>query len=110
MDKEKIVLNETQNDGKTVYLYYNKTVGFYTAFGLSAFFVTHVTNPVRSYSDELQMPVVIVNKRQILDLRQSLREIEHTEHCYYHFETRGTIGEEGYQKWLDGILLRRKAV
>jgi len=103
MDKERITMNEVQNDGKTIHLYYNAMVGFYTAYGLSAFYVTHVVNPVASFSDDMQMPVAIVNKRQVLELRQSLRRVEHNEHSYYRFETRSHIGDEGYQAWLGGV-------
>jgi len=108
IDKALILKREEENDGKTIYLYYNETVGFYTAFGLSAFYVTHVTDPVVSFSDEMQLPVVMVPKRQILELRQSLKKVEHEIHKYYHFETRMTIGDKKYAAWVEGIRQRRK--
>ena len=38
MNQEIIIANEVQNDGKTIHLYFNPEVGFYLAFGFSAFF------------------------------------------------------------------------
>ena len=105
--KEKIVLNESQNDGGTVHLYYNEMVGAYTAYGLSAFYVSHVVEPSYSYSDEMNMPLVIVNKRQVLELRQTLVKEEHRKMEYYRFRTRIPIGEKGYKTWTNEV--KRKA-
>jgi len=45
MDKTKIMQLEAANDGQTVYLFYDEMAGLYLAFGLSAYYVTMVTNP-----------------------------------------------------------------
>ena len=107
MDKEKIVLNEVQNDGGTVHLYYNEMVGAYTAYGLSAFYVSHVVEPSYSYSEEMQLPVVILNQRQVLELRQTLVKEAHQKKSYYRFRTRIPIGEKGYRSWVNDV--RRRA-
>ena len=103
MENEEISLNEEQNDGKTIRLYFNNMVGFYVAYGKSAFYVTHVTNPVLSYSREMQMPVALVSKGQIFELRQACRKVEHTVQTYYRFETRSYIGSNGYRDWADRL-------
>ena len=44
IDKEIITKNEAENDGKTIYLYYDDIAGMYMAFGLSAYYTTMVTD------------------------------------------------------------------
>lgn len=103
MDTETITLNECVNDGKTIYLYFNEAVGFYTAYGFSAFLVSHIVDPVCSFSTELQMPVALINSAQIFELRRSLIKLSHTEHTYYKFGLRTAIGIDGYDKWTNSL-------
>ena len=56
MDKNEIKLREDENDGRSVFLYYDNMAGVYLAFGLSAYYTTMVTDPFMSYSEEMQMP------------------------------------------------------
>lgn len=97
MNKELISLREAANDGQTVYLYYNTDDQCYEAFGLSAYYADHVASPELSYSDELQMPVAVLNKADVLDLRQSMEIVEHEAFRYYRLRARGFMGCEGYE-------------
>lgn len=101
MDKDLIISTEASNDGKTVYLYFNDEVGFYSAYGLSAFFVSHLVDPVISYSAGLDMPVALLNRCQIMELRRSLNKREHVEHKYYDFVLKRMIGKTGYDSWAE---------
>lgn len=101
MDRELIRTAESANDGKSVYLYFNEEVGFYTAFGFSAFFVSHLVDPLISYSPAMELPVILIDKYQILELRRSLKKLEHIEHQYYRFELKRIIGQAGYAAWLE---------
>lgn len=101
MDKELIRGAESANDGKSVFLFFNEEVGYYTAFGISAFLVSHIVDPVISYSPAVELPVALINKYQILELRRSLKKREHVEHHYYNFELRRNIGRAGYDAWVD---------
>lgn len=103
MELDKITLHEVGNDGRTIYLYYDDLAGLYLAFGLSAYYTTMVTEPYMSYSEELQMPVALLRRTQVLYLRQSLKKVEHEMKKFYRFELRQTIGEEGYGKWAQKI-------
>lgn len=103
MDKELIKQREAANDGQTVYLYYNKDKQYYEAFGLSAYYADHVASPELSYSEELQMPVAILNRKDVLDLRQSMEIVEHEAFSYYRLLARGFMGTEGYDKWVAKI-------
>lgn len=99
MDRDGITLREVTNDGQSIFLYYDAMAGVYTAYGLSAYYTTLVTDPSMSYSDEMQMPVVLLNRRHILCLRQSLELVEHQLKLYYRFRLKTAVGEAGYAKW-----------
>ena len=89
MDKDKITLQEETNDGQSVFLYYDAMAGVYLAYGLSAYYTTMVTDPYMSYSELMHMPVALLRRNHIKDLRQSLVKLEHTQKQYYHFQTIG---------------------
>ena len=99
---EIIILNEIQNNGRTVHLYKCSQLGFYVAFGLSAFYVTHVIEPVLSFSVDTQMPVAIVRSQQLKLLRQLMTLKEQTD-SEMRFETSTHIGYEGYSQWIKDI-------
>ena len=103
MDRNEITLKEVANDGKTVFLYYDDMAGLYLAYGLSAYYTTLVVDPYMSYSDEMQMPVALLRRDHILYLRQSMKKVDHLQKCYYRFEMKQPIGEEGYVKWAQKI-------
>lgn len=103
MDKDTITLQELANDGRSIFLYYDSMAGAYLAFGLSAYYVTMVTEPYLSYSEEMQMPVALLMKGQILMLRQSTQKEEHIRHSYYHFRMRSMVGQAGYDRWAQTI-------
>ena len=73
--------------------------GLYLAFGLSAYYVTMVTNPFMSYSDVMDMPVALLKRSHILLLRQALTKVEHVQNSYYVFRMRQKIGDAGYETW-----------
>lgn len=99
MKIEDIIQIESSNDGRTVNLFYDDIAGLYVAYGLSAYYVTMVTDPVLSFSEETGMPLALLNRGHILALRQSLTKLEHTERQYYRFQLRSKIGDAGYTRW-----------
>ena len=99
MNKEEILQKENGNDGRSVFLYYDDTIGLYLAFGLSAYYTTLVSNPYMSYSEDLNMPVALLRRDCILYLRQSMRKVEHEQKKFYHFEMNQPLGKAGYDKW-----------
>ena len=103
MNKDKILSLEKDNDGQTIYLFFDKMAGVYLAFGLSAYFTTFVTEPYLSYSEEMQMPVALLRRAHILYLRQSIIKEEHVIKSFYRFKMKSMIGNVGYQKWSDNI-------
>ncbi len=110
MDKNTISLQETGNDGKSVFLYYDAMAGVYLAYGLSAYYTTMVTDPYMSYSEEMKMPVALLRRNHINILRQSLQKVDHTEKEYYRFQLRQTVGEEGYAKWAEKMQEKHNSI
>lgn len=98
-----ITANEQSNDGTDIHLYFNPQIGFYTAFGVSAFIADHVINGIKSFSDEYQMPVMIVSANEVRSLRNATNKVEHEPHRYYHFKSRNFIGTVGYAKWTNAL-------
>ena len=99
MDKDIIKQLETANDGQTIHLFYDDMVGLYLAFGLSAYYTTMILSPFVSFSDVLEMPVVLLNRVEIKILRQSVTKVEHQPQAYYRFRLRTKVGTAGYQRW-----------
>lgn len=103
MEKTKIMQLEAANDGQTVYLFFDDMAGVYLSFGLSAYYVTMVTNPFMSYSKTMGMPVALLKRSHILSLRQALTKVEHVQKSYYVFRMRQKIGDAGYKTWVSKL-------
>lgn len=100
MNIEVITLLEVTNDGKTINLFYNDIAGLYMAFGLSAYYTTMVTEPYMSYSEAVQMPVALLRREHVEELKQKLKLEELVEHSSYRFSMREQVGEAGYDSWV----------
>ena len=94
------MLKEQENDGQSIFLFYDAMAGLYLAFGLSAYYSTMVVDPYLSYSDALKMSVALLDRGQINDLRLSVTKMEHRPHAYYRFRLRSKVGTAGYDRWL----------
>ena len=103
MDKDLITMNEVQNDGKTINLYFNPEVGLYVAYGFSAFFAAHIVDVISAYSEDLQMPVALMRKPDVSELRLSTIKHQHDYHQYYKLELKRKIGLNDYKRWVDGV-------
>jgi len=76
-NKDLITLNEVQNDGKTIHLYFNTEVGLYVAYGFSAFFASHIVS----------------------ELKLSCIKHQHDHHEYYKLELKNEIPLDDYSRW-----------
>ena len=104
MDKDVITKKEKANDGQSVFLYYDAMAGVYLAYGWSAYYTTLVIDPYVSYSEDMQMPVALLNREHILYLRQSLKKVEHEVKHYYKFQMSRAVGAAGYERWVQKII------
>lgn len=103
MDYDLITLNEVGNDGKTIHLYFNSGIGLYVAYGFSAFFVTHIVNVVSSFSEDLQMPVSLLRRSDVDELRKSTVKHRHDHHQYYRLGMKQTLALDGYTRWANSV-------
>ncbi|MBP5505201.1 MAG: hypothetical protein J6X89_03765 [Bacteroidales bacterium] len=103
MSKEDITLNEVNNDGKTIYLYFNPEVGLYVAYGFSAFFAAHIVDIIAAYSEDLHMPVALMRKPDVSELRLSTVKHQHDYHKYYRLELKHALPLDDYARWVDSV-------
>ncbi|MBR5384316.1 MAG: hypothetical protein IK143_00380 [Bacteroidales bacterium] len=99
MDNEKITLNEMKNDGGMVHLYYDRFVGFWVAYGYSGFLATHVIDGVISFSDELQMPLVLIGREDKRVLEENMESVEKSTGGYICLRMERPLRMDGYAKW-----------
>ena len=99
MHTDRILLQELTNDGQSVFLHYDAMTGLYMAFGYSAYYADMAASPILAYSDEMQMPVAILRRKDVLDIRQSMTLVNHIPRESYHFHTKQPIGDAGYERW-----------
>ena len=99
MNSEIITFNEVQNDGKTIHLYFNTEIGLYVAFGFSAFFASHIVDVITAFSENLQMPVALMRKPDVTELRLSTVKHQHDYHEYYRLELKQVLPLDDYSRW-----------
>ena len=110
MDKELALKKESENDGQSIFLFFDEFYDLYVAFGLSAYYSTMVLDPYLSYSGSVDMPIAFFDKAQIRILRQSLKKVEHIPNCSYMFHTRIPIGKGGYEKWKNEVKAKHESI
>jgi len=110
MERERVLQYEANNDGQSIFLFYDRMTGVYTAFGLSAYYVSMVTEPYMSYSEEMEMPVALLRKEHVYSVRQTVKRIEHIPQNFYYFQMRLCIGRDGYDSWAAKVIEKHSKV
>lgn len=95
---DKIVLNEVNNAGDRIHLYFNGLVGLYVAYGISAFLLSKETEVQPKYSDDMQMPVVVINAGHYDLLNQQLELLKKVEN-YRCLKATVAYDESEYSEW-----------
>lgn len=103
MNKDQITQNEVMNDGKTIHLYFNSEIGLYIAYGFSAFFAAHIVDVIAAFSEDLQMPVALMRKPDVTELRASTIKHQHDYHQYYKLELKHELALDDYARWVDSV-------
>jgi hypothetical protein len=93
-----IVLNEVNNTGDRIHLYFNGLVGLYVTYGISAFLLSKETAVTPKYSDDMQMPVVVINAGHYDLLKQQLEVLEKVKN-YRCLKATVTFDESEYSEW-----------
>ncbi len=96
---ENITINEVENDGRTIHLYFNGLVGLYVAYGLSAFILSKQTEVKPSFSEDYQMPVVVINQAHCESLKGKLEVVKEAKrYCCLRVEE--PVDEHAYDEWV----------
>ncbi len=100
-----ITKNEIMNDGGEIFMYYSKMYGCYITYGFSAYNVwqglynQEMNNKV-SYSEDYQMPQVLVDNHLKIQLLRSGVELgESIEGVFYHIKTFSPFNDNEYFEW-----------
>lgn len=99
---EGVTLNEVMNDGKSIHLYFNGLVGLYVSYGISAFLLSKQTEVSPSYSQEMQMPVAVINVGHFNLLKQQL-EVSKVVNNYCCLRPTVEYDENEYADWVGRI-------
>ena len=101
---EIITLNEIQNDGRYIHLYYNGLVGLYAAYGYSAYnLCKEMALDNVSYSHNLLMPVVAINTMHLEELVGRLT-VTSSNNGYYCLKVDNPLDENEYSEWANRII------
>lgn len=103
INKDLITINEVDNDGKTIHLYFNTEIGLYVAYGFSAFFASHIIDVISAFSEDLLMPVALMRKKDVSELRISTEKQRHDYHKYYRLELKNPIPLDDYTRWANSV-------
>ena len=95
---ESITRNEVLNDGKTIHLYFNSMIGLYVAYGISAFLLWKHAHAKPSYSEDMQMPVAVINAEHYEALKTQLG-LSKTFKNYRCLKVDTPYNEEEYDEW-----------
>lgn len=95
---ENITKNEIFNDGKTIHLYFNGMIGLYVAYGVSAFLLCKYAKAKPSYSDDMQMPVAVINAEHYEALEDQLG-LSKTFKNYRCLKVETAYDENEYDEW-----------
>ena len=101
-----ITINEVNNDGTAIHLYFNGWVGLYVAYGISAFLLSKETEVAPSYSEDMQMPVAVINVAHYNLLKEKL-EVTRKRDSYRCLKADVAYDEKEYDEW--AALLRTEA-
>lgn len=99
---EIITLNEVMNKGNQIHLYFNGFIGLYAAYGYSAYLLSKVTEGNGSFSDDMQMPVVVINPAHVDEVKEQLNVVKESR-GYFCLESKEKVDEAEYAEWVKNI-------
>lgn len=99
---EIIARNEIYNDGKTIHLYFNGLVGLYTAYGMSAYLLSKQVETTPSYSESMQMPVVVINAAHYRELAHKLSLLKNIG-SYRCMAVENPADQDAYDEWASSL-------
>lgn len=103
---ENIVKNEFLNDGRTIHLYFNGMIGLYVAYGISAYLLCRFIQAKPSYSEDMQMPVAVINAEHYEELKKQLGQSKNIK-SYRCLIVDKAADMDDYSDWADRLRVGR---
>lgn len=107
VSQDVIVKNEVMNDGGSIHIYFSEKYKEFVAFGFSAFQAMKTLKAKeltlrQDYSDEFQMPMVIISKGQLEAILKAGVALKGTvEGKYYQVRSFVAMDENAYGDWAE---------
>lgn len=95
---ENVTINEVNNAGDRIHLYFNGWVGLYVAYGVSAFLLSKETEVSPSYSEDMQMPAAVINVAHYNELKGKLEMLRKGEN-YRCLKAKAHYDDNEYTEW-----------
>ena len=104
MNEMVMTVNEIENDGKTIHLYFSPSFKRFVAYGYSAYLSVKVIHNLNTqYDVDLQMPYIVLEVEQMGRLLLSLgyRNLQSSfeQYDYLQLEALREIDEGKYKEW-----------
>ena len=105
MNTQTITIDEYNNDGSLINLYYNESIGEWCAYGFSAyrlwlFCKSNGYNTLQSFSQEMQMPCLIITKEVLMQLLQNTTDITEQTDSHIGIRMPEKITMDAYRGWV----------
>ena len=105
MNTQTITIDEYNNDGSLINLYYNESIGEWCAYGFSAyrlwlFCKSNGYNTLQSFSQEMQMPCLIIAKNAFMQLLQNMTDITEQIDSHIRIIMPEKITMNAYREWV----------
>ncbi|MEY8687583.1 hypothetical protein AB9N12_16110 [Bacteroides sp. AN502(2024)] len=105
MNTQIITIDECNNDGSFINLYYNESIGEWCAYGFSAyglrlFCKSNGYNTLQSFSKEMQMPCLIIAKNAFMQLLQNMTDIVDRTDAHVRISMPERITMDVYREWV----------
>ncbi len=105
MNTDIVTLNECNNTGSYIHIYYYPIAGAWVSYGISAYLLGYFCKSkgiqtIESYSFELQMPSVIV--MDAVDIAKQSSVITNSG-SYYLLDSDRKLDNDEYRSWASGL-------
>ena len=105
MDTQAITINEYHNAGSFINLYYNESIGDWCAYGFSAyrlwiFCKSNGHDTLQSFSQEMQMPCLIITKNTFTLLLQNMTDITEQIDSHVRIRMSEKTAMDAYRAWV----------
>lgn len=105
MNTQAITIDEYENDGSFINLYYNELIGEWCAYGFSAYGLwlycqSNGYDTLQSFSQYIQMPCLITARDTFMRLLQNTADITEQTDSHVRIRMQEKIPMDAYREWV----------